>query len=1027
MFLVKASIKRPIMTTMGILTLLLFGFIAYNSMNLNQMPDVEIPYITISTVYPGAGPKEIEGQITKKIEDAVSTVSEIEKIESYSLDGVSIIVMEFKLSKDVNVANQEVKSKVDEVMNDLPSDAKDPIIQKVDLKAFPIVDLVLSGNQSPKELYEIADKKLKDRFSQIGGVAKVNITGGQKREVQIIMDNKTAFENGVSLPQMLQVLAAQNMDIPGGYFQDNNQELTVRFSGKYKNLDHIRDMEVPTLYGPKKISQFADVVDGGQKIREKAVFFDNRTKVKNENVVRLSIVKSSDGNEVVVAKAVLEALPEIQASLPPGVTLKLVNDASVFTEASVNDLIGNLQLGILFTAVVLFLFLFDWRSTLIIALSMPTSIIITFLLMDAVGMSKNMMSLMGLSVSVGVLVANSVVVIENIFRHKGLGENSENAAYKGTTEVVVAVLASTLTNIVVFLPIAAMTSMVGKFMVELALSATFASILSIFMSFTLTPMLAKLMLPEKLNKNKMIEWADLFEEKMKGIYSATLRFLIKSKWIAAGTIVGSFAMFIAVTMIFGPKLGFEFVPLSDDAKISVNIELPTGYNLSETEKVVSQIENRLKKYPEVIQMLTNLGKKSDVDLGTNMARMDVKLLDAKDRAKGIDFFIGAFIKDLSDIPNVKLNVDRAADQGGPGQYAVDFFVTGPDVDKLEQYKNQIVNKMRDIPGLLNFDNSSRSGKPEITIRPRREIMNEAGLTAADLAITLRASMEGMEATKYSDGGNDYALNIFFKDSSTNTPEKVANITVIAPTGVSYRMSQLADIRFTNGYTKILHRNKATAIQFMGSNSPDVPVGNITQEIEKRMKEIKFEPGYSFMWGGNTKMMNDMVADMLFAFALAIVLTYILLAAVLESFIQPIYILVTLPLALIGVILALYMTNTSLGITALMAIIMLIGIVVNNAILILDHTNQLVHDQGYKIHDALLEASPIKLKPIIMSTLALILGMLPMALGIGDAGKEMRLPLAVVSIGGLVTSALLTLWVIPAFYYLFGRDKKKTIN
>ncbi len=1023
MFLVKMSINKPIMTTMILATLLLFGFIAYNSMNLNEMPDVEIPYVTISTIYPGAGPKEIEGQITKKIEDAVATVSEVEKIESYSLDGVSIIVIEFKLTKNVDVANQEVKSKVDEVINLLPDDAEEPIVQKVDLKAFPVIDLVLSGNASPKELYELADKKLKDRLSQIQGVAKVNITGGQKREIQISMDNKVAFENSISLPMMLQVLKAQNMDIPGGYFQDKDQELTVRFQGKFKDIETIKNLQINTPFGAKKIGQFAQVEDAGKTIREKAIYYNGEKKVRDENVVRLAIVKSSDGNVVNVAKSIIEALPDIQATLPAGIKIDLVNDASVFTKASLDDLIGNIILGIIMTAFVIFLFLFEWRSTFIIALSMPTSIIITFLLMQMAGMSLNMMSLMGLSVSVGVLVANSVVVIENIFRHKSLGENATNSAYKGTVEVVVAVLASTLTNIVVFMPIAGMSSMVGMFMRELALSAVFASILSIVMSFTLTPMLAKLIIPEKMKKSKMLDLSEKFEQLWINVYKGMLNFILKNRFWSFATVAASFVMFLAVTFVFGPKLGFEFMPAMDDSKIAVVVELPTGFNLDQTGSVINEIERRINKYPEVKQILTNLGKKSDIDIGTNMARMDVKLVDVNERTASIEKMMGSFIKDLADIPNAKISVDRGGQTEGPGQYPIDFFLVGQDIDKLEEYKSQVINKCINIPGLINFDNSSRAGKPEITISPRREVLTETGLTAMDLALTLRASMEGMEATKYSEFGNDYDIIVKLEDQATNTPEKVGNITVVSPNGGSFRMSQLADIKFTNGFTKILHRDKFTAIQFTGSNSPDVPVGNITGEIEKKIAEIKFENGYSFKWGGNTKMMNDMVADMSFAFLLAIVLTYILLAAILESFLQPVYILLTIPLGLIGVILSLYMTNISLGITALLAIIMLIGIVVNNAILILDYTNQLVREEGIGVKDALIKACTIKLKPIIMSTMALILGMLPMAMGIGDAGKEMRTPLGVVSIGGLISSTILTLFVIPAFYNFFAHKKK----
>ncbi|MEJ2617998.1 MAG: efflux RND transporter permease subunit, partial [Ignavibacteriaceae bacterium] len=381
-----------------------------------------------------------------------------------------------------------------------PDDAELPIVQKVDLKSFPVVDVVLSGNLDPRELYEIADKTLKDRFSQIEGVAKVDITGGQEREIRVILDNKVAFENNISLPQLLGILKAYNMDIPGGYFKIRDQEYTVRLKGEYADVATMKNMQVPTPFGPKKLQQFAQVLDAGKDIRQRAVYFDNITKEKDENVVRMGIVKSAEGNVVKVADGIRAALPDIQASLPQGTNLEIVNDESDFVKSSVNDTMSNVYLGVLFTAIVLLIFLHDIRSTIIVALSMPTSIISTFFLLKAFGLSLNMMTLMGLSVSVGVLVANSIVVIENIFRYKSLGKKNKEAAFKGTSEVTVAVLASTLTNLVVFLPIANMSSLVGQWLKELALAAVFATIFSLIMSFTLTPMLASLILPEVKKK-----------------------------------------------------------------------------------------------------------------------------------------------------------------------------------------------------------------------------------------------------------------------------------------------------------------------------------------------------------------------------------------------------------------------------------------------------------------------------------------------------------------------------------------------
>jgi HAE1 family hydrophobic/amphiphilic exporter-1 len=1020
MFLAKISINRPVLTTVGILVFLIFGLIAYFSLNLNLQPDVEIPYVTVQTVYPGAGPKEIETLITKRIEDAISTISQIERIESYSLDGASIIIIEFELGKDVNVANQETKDKVDEILNDLPEDAEKPIVQKIDIRLFPVVDVVLSGDLDPRQLFEIADKTLKDRFSQIDGVANVQITGGQEREIRVVMDNQVVYQNNISLPQLSQILKMHNMDIPGGYFQIGNQEYTVRLQGQFQTPQDISELEIPTAYGPKKIRQFADVQDAGKDIRQRSVFFNVKENFRNENVVRLGIIKSSDGNIVKVADAVRASLPDIQAVLPEGSKLEIVNDASDFVKASFEDTMSNIYLGVLFTAIVLFLFLHDWRSTVVVAMSMPTSIISTFMLLQASGLSLNMMTLMGLSVSVGVLVANSVVVLENIFRYKKMGESIRQAAYKGTSEVGVAVLAATLTNIVVFLPVANMSSMVGLWLRELALAAVFATIFSLLMSFTLTPLLASLILSKEHKTGKLATWFNKFEAKQTELYKKMLGYVLHNKFRSSMTIVASVILFIFVMMVFGPQLGFEFIPQTDDGKINITVELPSGYNLEETAKTVRLIEERVKDNEEVKHVLTNLGKLSDLDVGTNMASIDVQLTDTKDRDIALLDMISVFTAKLADIPNAKIKVEVGSRMGGQ-EAPIQFFLLGQNLDELELIKAKAVDRIQDVPGLINFDNSSRAGKPEITVYPKREKLTEAGLTITDLAFTLRAAIEGIQSAKYREAGDEYDITVTLDDKSVNTPEKTSNITIATQRG-SFRLAQLADVKFTTGFTKILHRDKFTSIMFTGAAAPGYPLGNVTSEIEKRFNEISLPSGYYFKWGGNVKMMNDMIQDMIFAFLLAVLLTYLLLSAILESFWQPIIIMITVLLGLLGVILALYITNTAFSITSLMSIIMLIGIVVNNAILILDYTNQLRREQGFLPKDALMEAAPTKLKPQIMASIAIILGMLPLALGIGDAGKEMRMPLGIVAIGGLIVSTILTLFVIPAIYYLTSKAK-----
>ncbi len=1023
MFLSDLSIKRPVLVTMLILVFLVFGGLAYIDLSLNMMPDVDIPVVTVQLIYAGASPLEVESQIIKPVEDAVSTVSKIDYIESYSMESVGYVIVRFEMGKDVDIANQEVKDKIDAILNDFPDDAEKPVISKFDMGAFPIVELVLGGDKTPIELYEIADKQLKDRFSQIEGVASVNISGGQEREVRVEFNDRVVMENNISLSQMAQILAAQNLDMPGGHFLQKDQEYSIRLEGEFESVDQLNNMEVATSKGIKKLKQIASVVDTGAEIRERSVYFNNIEKVRDPNVVRLSILKSSDGNVVEVADEVIKALPEIEEALPEGLELNLVDDSSNFIRSSVEDTLSNIILGIIFTGIVLLIFLHDWRSTLIVALAMPTSIISTFMLMQAFDFTINIMTLMGLSVSVGVLVTNSVVVLENIFRHKRLGEKRMESAAIGTSEVAVAVIASTMTNVVVFLPIASMSSIVGQFFTEFALTVTFATIFSLLISFTMTPMLSSRFLPVQMKKGRLGAWIEKQFDAIDHWYGRLLTVLFRKKRYTAFLMLGTVALLVGSFMLAG-KIGFEFMPLMDEGNIKLEAELPQGYNLSQTADVLEQIEKTITAHPEVKHVLTTIGKVSDTDVGTNLAYANIKLIDAELRTLTTAQVNDILIKDLSTIPNTRIKlqaVSSAGDQGGP---PIEFYLKGQEIEELSHLNDQIIEKMKSVPGLVNFDSSLRSGKPEITIVPNRRKLMDAGASVYDIAMALRASVEGIVATEYKENSESYDLRICMTDESVDSPEKVKNIPVVTPTG-TYRISQLADVDFSVGVNKVIHRDKYKTVKLTGSNANGVALGDVVSVINQGIAEIDLPSGYTINWGGDVEMMNDMIMDIGRAFLLAILLTYMLLAAILESFVQPLLILSTLPLALIGVFGALYMTGLTMNMFSMMAIVMLVGIVVNNAILLLEYTNQL-RKEGKNPHDALIEACPTKLKPILMSSLAIMLGMLPMAMGIGSAGKEFRQAMGVVSIGGLIVSTFLTLIVIPSFYYLTTRRQKKNL-
>ncbi len=1024
MILSKLSINRPVLVSMVLGLFLVFGAMSYFSLSLNLMPEADIPYVTIQTIYPGAGPSEVENLISQELEDAISTVSKIDYIESYSMDNVSIIVIVFELGKDIDVAVAEIKQKVDAVRINLPGDAENPTVDKVDFTAFPIMEMILSGNLDGKELYEIADNELKDRFSQVEGVASVDVTGGQQREIQVKLDDRVVFQNLISLPQLGQILAAQNMNMPGGQFQQKDQEYSVRMEGELPAVEDLNQLDIPTAFGVKKLRQIADVIDGGKEIRKRSIYFNNLEDYRQENVVRISIIKTSDGNPVNIAKAIREEVKNITETLPEGTELTIVSDDTEYIKSSVSDTLMNVFLGILFTGIVLLFFLHDLRSTIIVAVAMPTSIISTFMLMQAAGFSLNILSLMGLSTSVGILVTNSVVVLENIFRHKEMGHSRRVASETGTSEVTVAVLASTLTNIVVFVPLAMMNTMIGQFIKEFALTVTFATIFSLIISFTLTPMLASLIIPEKKKKNRIGELMEVMFHRWESSYKKTLGFFLKSKGRAVALSVAAFILFIATMGVIAPLLGFELFPTTDEGKIKINFELPVGYNLDQTAEMYYQIEEIVKQHEEVEQIIVSLGSQGRIDEAVNIASVDITLIAVEERKLTTNELVDKLIMELSVVPNAKIKVSPSQSMGS-GDSPIEFFLMGTNMEDLSVITKNFLEEAKGIKGLINFDSNLKAGKPEITLVPKRDKLAAAGLTIYDIALTMRSSIAGLTATSYRDGGEEYDVVISLQGDAIDSPEKIKNIPVIGPFG-AYRLSQLADIEFTTGATKIVHRDKMKSAQFTGDIGAGYVLGNIVGELQKLQDNTDLPEGFSFNWGGTSEMMAENNREMGKAFMIAILLTYMLLAAILESFTKPVLILLTMPLAMIGVMISLYLTGLSIGMMVMMGIIMLLGIVVNAAILIMDYTQQL-REEGKSTREALLEASPTKFKPILMSAVAIIFGMLPMALAIGEAGSEMRQPLGIISIGGIIVATFMTLYVIPALYFLTTRKHVKEVE
>jgi HAE1 family hydrophobic/amphiphilic exporter-1 len=1016
MNLVALAIKRPVMILMGVVALVIFGLMAYFQMPASLMPDATLPYVTIQTVYPGANPQVIESQITVKIEDQVSAISGLDSLQSYSMANVSIVVVAFNLGKDENLAVQEVKEKIDAIISDLPDDAESPVITKVNLTgSSPVVSIVLDGNMSPVELFAFASGTVNDRFAQVAGVGQVTISGGSEREILVSLDKAAIYEHGFAIPQLLNLLAAANQEIPGGNFAFENRDIPVQFRGEFNSLEEIRDMDIPTGNGIYKLRQIAAVEDTVKTARMQTILLDKKRGSRNENAILLQIIKNPSANTIEVVDDVIAAIPGIEALAGNRVHLTVVQEDASYVRETVMDTLTNVILGILLTGAVLLFFLHDVKPTIIVALAMPFSVISTFLVMKTLGITINMLSLLGLSSAIGTLVANSVVVLENIFRYKAAGYNSTDAASKGTTEVVAAVLASTLTNIAVFVPLGSIGGITGPMIFNFAYTVVISTIFSLIISFTLTPLMAAKLLPEQPKKeNPVSRYLEAMFKSWEKTYRRILEFILQRKKRSALVLAITGGLFV-LSIGLAPFLKLVMMPGSDGGKIQIIVELPQGSDLERTAALLRTIEDRLAAYDEIEILETILGSDGGMNQNVNLAQLNVNMIPRKNRRISNAVFADHLIPALADIPGAKIRITALSELGGSASGGIDLYLKGTDTIVLQEKAEAMRAIMNTIPGISNAALSSNAGKQELVFVPNRKQISEDGLSVQSVAVNLRAAIDGLVATTYKEAGKEYDIRLTVSDTSLKDIGDIRNIPIVSPMGV-YPLSRYADAEFMDGTDQIMRVDKTRTVEISAEVLAGYSSGNIMGELYDALEAVELPAGYSLDQAGSTKMMTENMIGMATAFLIAILLTYMLLAALLENLIQPLFILSTVPLSIIGIVLICFVTGTVINVVSMVGIIMLVGIVVNNAILILDYYGQLVK-KGMKVREALLEACPVKLKPILMSNTAIILGMVPMALGIGSSGAEMRQPMGMVIIGGILSSMVLTLVLIPALEYL----------
>jgi HAE1 family hydrophobic/amphiphilic exporter-1 len=1011
MKLADVSIRRPVFATMMIFALIVLGLFSYLKLNVDLYPDIDIPFVIVTTALPGAGPEQIENDVTKKIEDAVNPVAGVDYIQSTSQENLSMVMIAFKLEVDGKSAAQEVREKIAAIRADLPAEIKDPVIQRYDASSLPIFSITVSGNKSSKDITSFTKDVVKKRLENIPGVGSVDLVGGAEKEVQVEIDAARLQAYNLSIQDVINSVGSQHVEIPGGNLTEGPRQLLLRTMGKYKTVEDFNKVIVATPMGkPVYVSDIGKVIDG---IKEQT----SLTRVNGKIAVGLNIIKQSGSNTVRVAKEINSQLDKLRKELPPDVKINIAQDNSIYIKDSVNDVLFDIVYGGLLAVIVIYLFLANFRATIISALALPASIIASFIIMYALNFTLNMMSLLALSLAVGLLIDDAIVVIENIYRHMDQGETPMEAAKSASDEIGLAVMATTFTIVAVFVPVAFMPGIVGRFFYQFGITVSVAVLVSLFVAFTLTPMLSSKWLRRedealKLSRNwftNILFYFNHFFEILNAKYGRALKWsLLHRKTI----VFGSIAIFLFSFLLMG-LLGTQFFPETDQNQFTVTVLAAPGSSLEQTSNICSLIENLLSKRKEVETVLTTIGSGNDPITKANIL---AKLVHKKDRKLSDKEIIKQLRSQLQNIPGAEIGFLTV---GGPGgnDKPISISVRGDDQDKLTVLADKVENIVKLTKGTVDIGNSLELSKPEVRLKIDREKASDLGINPLVLASAVRAMVDGYVATQFQEGDDQVDVRVRLKkDNRTNindlnmltikSNKKIANQDFLVP------LSDVADISQGLGPSQIKRYSRQKEIR-VSANLSGALLGNALKDITKETSKLNLEPGYSINIVGQGQMQGEAFTNMILTLILAIVFVYIVLAAQFDSFVHPFSIMLALPMSIIGAVLFLLMFGSAMSVIAIVGIIMLMGLVTKNGILLVDYTN-ILRERGLSRFDALLKAGPTRLRPILMTTFAMIFGMMPVALGLGE-GAEFRSPMGQAVIGGLVTSTLLTLFIVPVVY------------
>ena len=1040
-WLAEVCVKRPVFATMLILSLVVVGLFSFLSLGVDLFPKIDFPTITVTVVNPGASPEEVETEITEKVEEAVNTISGIDELRSSSVEGVSQVFVQFVLEKDVNVASQEVENRVQTVIPNLPDTAEQPTVQKLDTDAAPVLRIVVSAPTSIRDVTETAKNKIKERIESVNGVGQVTMIGAQERQINVWVDPDKMRSYNVTPAEVSNALRIQNIEFPSGRLDEGQNETSVRTMGKIQKPEEFNDVVVATRGEYQvKVKDIGYTQDGAEELRSEA-------RLNGKPAVTLIVSKQSGTNTVAVAHEIKERLKEIvgdkekgvQGTLPPDYQVRIVGDNSIFIENSLAAIEEHLIVGSILAAIVVFLFLWNFRATFIAALAIPTSIISTFALMYAMGYTLNSITMLSLTLMVGIVIDDAIVVLENIFRFiEEKGMDPFQAAIEGTREIGLAVLATTLSLMAVFVPIGFMQGIVGRFMSSFGLTAAFAVGVSLLVSFTLTPMLAARLI--KRHKKDPAKEADLHseilddelmeegrerpkEEKLSkeagwfrhvdGIYTWMLKFSMGHRWVIVTLCVLVFVSILPLFMFVGKN----FLPVDDQSQFEVSVRAPEGFSLGASAQTMERIASRIRQMPGVTDTLVTIGggQAQVVNNGT----IYVKLSEIADREKSQEIIMADAREILKEYPDLRTGVQQvqAFSGGGFRNANVQFLIAGPDLKRLEEYSQKILERMKSVPDAVDVDSTLISGKPEVRLQVDRDTAADLGVRVGDVSQALNTLVAGQEATTFNEGNEQYEVRVRAINTFRTDVEGLKRLLVPSTKVGWVTLDRLVKVSEGTGPSSVERTNRQRQVTLLANTRPGGSAASITAAIDGYVKEIvPPNAGYTTGYVGQSKEMGKAGFYFLLAFSLSFVFMYIVLAAQFESFIHPVTILLTLPLSIPFGILSLLVTGQTVNIFSGLGLLLLFGVVKKNAILQIDHTNNL-RSQGMNRLEAIIQANRDRLRPILMTTIALVAGMIPLVVARG-AGSGTNRSIGVLVVGGQTLCLLLTLLAVPVFYSIF---------